>query len=240
MHKKNHTNSLILGLVLLLTAVNSVFIFMNAKETNAIKRIVEVDSGLVYDSIEGIKVQLGESDDTLQQELENHRNTTQKEFFASMMRMQQDVFNNTESNICLHYAETDSASGRSFIPILEDYQWGFFGQVFTMDDCRRFQEITGLALAPGAQKNSTNASDYVFTDGSDIVFTSKLDTELPGLLLEVGYKCQEKAPEGQEQPIDPSQCRHWKLDKNTPVDKILKLKPYANIAITSSDCVMCR
>ncbi|MCB9798484.1 hypothetical protein H6758_02050 [Candidatus Nomurabacteria bacterium] len=239
---------MILAVVLVLTLINSFFIFTNAKQTNAIKRIVEVDSGLVYDSIEGIKVKLSSNDEKIHDQLAALKaSTPDGENTAFTKRILKEVYNNTESNICLHFTQTDDGIGRSFIPVFPQYQWSFFAQAFTMDDCGMFREVSGIAFAQenggftppnGDYRISYDPAEMLFTEGKNIVFTKPAGLELSSALIEVGFECQELSADGQV-ALEPEQCRYWRLDKPVALDKILLLKPFSSISIESSDCVNC-
>ena len=98
----------------------------------------------------------------------------------------------------------------------------FLGELFTADDCgkERLSKIFGVLN-----------NDY--TLWPDILLQNEPDSNLILVLKEIGFELGSTCENSIEK-----KCKHWSLKKTVPLEKILKLKPFAQ-EIKSSGCINC-
>ncbi|MFC1787875.1 hypothetical protein ACFLZY_01500 [Patescibacteria group bacterium] len=101
----------------------------------------------------------------------------------------------------------------------DKYRFGFFGQLFTADDCGgdRIEDMFGV-------------ENGVYYLGATMSLKNVPSEEFKKILLDVGFECNRK---------DQATCTSWRLDDYAvPVEEILRLKPFAD-QIQSIDCINC-
>lgn len=131
---------------------------------------------------------------------------------------------NSNSSIYCTKKPIPTEIGRDIYPInIEKYgNIGFLGELFTADDCGQNR----VSLIFGVDGDN-------YTLWPDIGLKDAPSKGLLSVLQLIGFE-----PINCDDSQNISTCKYWSLKKIVPLDKILKLKPYAK-EIESSGCINC-